>query len=169
MQLSAGDSQPKRYTGVRVVLTALCLLLVVAGAVALGQLGKVAELNSLFVRLVGGVPPLKVDPFVGAARLGVLVAVLVLVGSIASLVYLSLRRRWVWNIAIAALIIATGISSLVAIQGYRELAVNPARGDFAGLANLGTAVVHVTIPIAVAVLNVISVLCLIVLRPRPVA
>jgi hypothetical protein len=58
-----------------------------------------------------------------------------------------------------------GMSVFLAVREYLFLKANPARGDFGGLANLGSYVVGVLIPSMVAVLTMLAVICLIILRP----
>jgi hypothetical protein len=166
MASTSNKRRPKRHIVAQTALVAFSLLLVLFGTVALGQLGKVAELNSLVVRLIGGASLPKADPVTSAARLGMLDATLVLLGSLVSLLYVSKRLSWVRNGALIVWLVAIGTSIFLAIQGSHTLVSNPARGDFAGLANLGTLIVHVIIPSKVALLTLIAFVCLIVLRPQ---
>jgi hypothetical protein len=156
----------KRRPVVEVALTIVSLLLAVFGAITLGPLAKVAEIDSLVVQLVGGVRLPKVDPVTSAARLGVLDAILLVVGAVAALFYLAKRLHWLQNVALTVWLSAIVISVVLSIQGRHALASNPARGDFAGLVNLGMLVVHVIIPSIACVVTGIAVACLIFVKPR---
>jgi hypothetical protein len=165
MAANSENPQPKRQVAAETMLVAVCILLLLLAAVALSHLHQAADLNSLIVRLIGGAGLPKADAATHAARLGVLDATVVLIGSVASLIYLSKRPCWVWNGALAAWVIACGTSSFLAIQGSHTLLSHPARGDFAGLANMGTLVVHVMIPSIAGLMIVIAAVCLVLLRP----
>lgn len=156
----------KRKTVAEMGLVTLSLLLLLIGLIGLGQLEKVADVNSLVVRLLGGVPLPKAEPVTNAARLGAVDAIFIIYGAVASLVYLSKRLFWARSSALVVWLAAISTSIFLSIQGCTILAANPARGCFAGLANLLILIVHVILPSIVACMTLIAVVCLFVLRPN---
>jgi hypothetical protein len=58
------------------------------------------------------------------------------------------------------------MSSLLTLQGIAGRVTAPARGDFARLVNLATAIVFVVIPGVVASMTSVGLFCLILVRPR---
>jgi hypothetical protein len=166
MASNSDNRRTKRRLVVEVALIVVSLLLVVFGTIAVGPLAKVAEIDSLVVQLVGGVPLPKADPITSAARLGFLDAIFLGIGAVASLFYLSKRMPWLRNVALTVWLSAIVISIVLTIQGRHTLVANPARGDFAGLVNLGMLVVHVIIPCITCIMTGIAVVCLIFVNPR---
>lgn len=140
------------------LLFVLATLLILLATMAIAQLSRFADLNSLVVSAVAGAPgPPEAKPATNSARFGILDGMLVLGGSAASLVYIPKRNPRAWTIAAGMFSLALSISVYLAIAGTVQLSSRPARGDFAGLANLATLVVHVIMPIACALITSIEI------------
>jgi hypothetical protein len=161
------DHRPRRQRAVNVAVSTISLLLLIVGIASLGPLNRAAEINAFLTRLVGGIPQPQGNAVTSAARWGFLAALLVILGAVAALLFLYQRQPWTRYVAVVTSLLTVGICIVLALQGMNLLATNPARGDFVGLANLGTAVVYVMLPGAVAVLSAINVVCLLVLRGQP--
>ncbi len=148
------------------VLIVLSIVMLLAAAVALDRLERIAELDTLMITIIGGMPAPKLNsPATNFARLGMVAAAASALAAIASLWYRSAQSLWAWNVALIMWFVAIAASIAITVWGAFSLITEPARGDFAGLPNLAMLIIGVIIPAIVALATAAAVYCLIVLRP----
>ena len=142
------------------VLIVLSIVMLLAAAVALDRLERIAELDTLMITIIGGMPAPKLNsPATNFARLGMVAAAASALAAIASLWYRSAQSLWAWNVALIMWFVAIAASIAITVWGAFSLITEPARGDFAGLPNLAMLIIGVIIPAIVSLATAAAVYC----------